>query len=252
MNRAENSGVARSAALSGYHEEVRGSPGAYASFDNEEERNQTYKRYVPFDLPNNPTEIDRYSDLSSSNSPPYVIYTWGGGSWNLGDGTQIPALRYDNHWSQDKNVRVGFDHCALLTVNHCLLNPHRLLPHQRSVIVKGPTKAVQRPGAVVRLTASVLRGTIQPYRQVFQYRDGRNCEGYCFESSWSWRQVTGVPVILTDADTSAPTFTMPGTDTPLVFQVTVPVINDRKQRVYSGRVTVNPPLLRRTILMATA
>lgn len=48
--------------------------------------------------------------------------------------------------------------------------------------------------------------------------DGRGSKA---TSSWSWSQKGGVPVTLAGAGTSTPTFTMPKTDDPVIFQVNV-------------------------------
>ena len=115
------------------------------------------------------------------------------GAWNFGDETQIPALNYADY-DGDGNV---FD-CDDLPTGAC--TPPTPLPGQDDVRASGPSSEVE-PGATVSLAGSLAFGRVSI-------------------ESWSWQQLAGPEVALSDATASVTTFTAPATRDSLVFELT--------------------------------
>ena len=133
------------------------------------------------------------------------------GAWDFGTDSQPPALRFADY----DGPGPLFD-CSQFPVGAC----GTLLPGQDVLRVEGPALLASgeafAAGEVVRLSASL------------EY-------GRAAISSWSWRQLAGPAVVLSDADTPELTFTVPNVDASLVFQLTA-VADDGYE--YSRRVNI--------------
>ena len=129
------------------------------------------------------------------------------GAWDFGTDSQPPALKYANYDGDG----IDFD-CDQFPAGAC----DTLLPGQRIVIVdnRPPGHSSPRPGTTIILTASIRHRTLE---------------------SWTWRQRAGVTVSLGGAATAAPTFTMPNTRAPLVFELTA---RDSDGRFFSAITTL--------------
>ena len=124
------------------------------------------------------------------------------GAWDFGDEAQIPALKYADYDGIDGEVFA----CADFPAGAC----GALLPGQADVDIIGPSLA--EFGDAVRLTGSLKFG-----------------RGVVIVS-WSWRQLAGPDVALSDAAARAPTFTVPVTEEALVFELTATDADGRQYR----------------------
>ena len=127
------------------------------------------------------------------------------GAWDFGDETQIPALNYADY-DGDGDV---FD-CGHFPANAC----GTLLPGQNDVSAGGPS-AVE-PGEIVRLAGSLGSG-----RALIE--------------SWSWRQLEGPEVALSNDNAREASFTAPATSTLLLFELTS---TDSEDRRYTDRISL--------------
>ena len=142
----------------------------------------------------------------------------------FGTDSQPPALKYANYDGDG----IDFD-CDQFPAGAC----DTLLPGQRIVIVDNrpafncvqlsagfpPGHSSPRPRHACCLTTIILTASIRH----------RTLE------SWTWRQRAGVTVSLGGAATAAPTFTMPNTRAPLVFELTA---RDSDGRFFSAITTL--------------
>ena len=131
------------------------------------------------------------------------------GAWDFGTDEQIPALNYADY----DGPGTVFD-CSQFPANAC--DPPTLLPSQADASASGPS--VAGGGETVSLVASLLFGRAAIV-------------------SWSWRQLEGPEVTLSDADASETTFTAPtvSTSTLLVFEMTA---TDSEGRQYTERISL--------------
>ena len=127
------------------------------------------------------------------------------GAWDFGDETQIPALNYADY-DGDGDV-FGCDPNPGFPANVC----DTLLPGQDEASVSGPSSAL-KPGAIVRLTGSPRYGRIGQF------------------ASFSWRQLAGPGVALSDAAAQTSTFTAPKVRDLLVFELTATAGDGREYR----------------------
>ena len=141
------------------------------------------------------------------------------GAWNFGDETQIPALNYADY-DGDGNVfdcgpaRSHFPAAAAAECNDSD-DIFTLLPGQDEASVSGPSSAL-KPGATAVLTGSLAFGRVSI-------------------ESWSWQQLAGPEVALSDATasvttSSVTTFTAPATRDSLVFELTATNSDGRRYR----------------------
>ena len=131
------------------------------------------------------------------------------GAWDFGTETQIPALQYADY-DGDGDVFA----CADFPTGAC--PPPTLLPGQDEASVS-VASSVLNPGATVRLTGSSRFGRIDEF------------------ASFSWRQLAGPKVALSDANASEPTFTAPEALGLLVFELTA---TDGDGRRYRARISL--------------
>ena len=127
------------------------------------------------------------------------------GAWDFGDETQIPALNYADY-DGDGDV-FGCDPNPGFPANVC----GTLLPGQDEASVSGPSPAL-KPGATVSLAGSPRYGRIGQF------------------ASFSWRQLAGPGVALSDAAAQTPTFTAPKVRDLLVFELTATAGDGREYR----------------------
>ena len=127
------------------------------------------------------------------------------GAWDFGTDVQIPALNYADY----DGAGTVFD-CSQFPANAC--PPPTLLPGQDEANASGPSVAGR--GETVSLVASLLFGRVTI-------------------ESWSWRQLEGPEVILSDADARETIFTAPTASTLLVFELTA---TDSEGRQYIDRI----------------
>ena len=129
------------------------------------------------------------------------------GAWNFGTDEQIPALNYADY----DGPGTVFD-CSQFPANAC----GTLLPGQADVSASGPSAA--EPGTAVTLAGSLLFGRATTI------------------ASWSWQQLEGPEVTLSDAAARETTFTAPVmTRDPLLFKLTA---TDSEGRQYTDRISV--------------
>ena len=151
-----------------------------------------------------PEGVSAAAQLTAANAGP--VWDSAGnstmGAWDFGTDSRIPALKY-----ADYDAAATAFACDHFPVGAC----GTLLPGQESLSVGGPP--VARPGAIVRLTASIRHLSIE---------------------SWNWQQLAGVPVILKGADTATPTFTMPATLSSLEFKLTAQARGSEEDSTSSG------------------
>ena len=126
------------------------------------------------------------------------------GAWDFGDETQIPALNYADY-DGDGDV-FGCAPNPGFPANVC----DTLLPGQDEASVSGPSSAL-KPGATAVLTGSLAFGRVSI-------------------ESWSWQQLAGPEVALSDATASVTTFTAPATRDSLVFELTATDSDGRRYR----------------------
>ena len=112
------------------------------------------------------------------------------GAWDFGTESQIPALKYS-----DYDGSMDFFDCDQLPANAC----GTLLPGQDVVSVGGPSAVGL--GETVQLAGSLGFGRV-------------------LIESWSWRQLAGPDVTLSNANAREPSFTAPATSSLLVFELT--------------------------------
>ena len=134
-------------------------------------------------------------------------------AWDFGAESQIPALNYADYdganavFDCDPNsgpnsIRLPADACGAL------------LPGQDNLIASGPSAAVE-PGGTVRLAGSLEFGRV-------------------LIESWSWRQLAGPEVALSDANASETGFTAPTIRDPFVFKLTA---TDSDGRRHTDRIS---------------
>ena len=124
-------------------------------------------------------------------------------AWHFGTGEQIPALNYADY----DGAGTVFD-CSQFPANACTPTP-TLLPGQAELSASGPSAAFH--GEAVTLTGSLLFGRVTI-------------------ESWSWQQLEGPVVTLSDAVASETTFIAPDASTLLVFELTA---TDSEGRQYT-------------------
>ena len=130
------------------------------------------------------------------------------GAWDFGDETQIPALNYADY-DGDGDV---FD-CGHFPANACgTLLPGQI--DQAEASASGPS-AVEF-GGTVRLAGFLGFGRV-------------------LIESWSWRQLEGPEVALSNAKARETTFTAPATIDPLVFELTATGSDGRQ---YTDRISL--------------
>ena len=127
------------------------------------------------------------------------------GAWDFGTETQIPALQYADY-DGDGDV-FGCAPNPGFPANVC----GTLLPGQDEASVSGPSSAL-KPGATVSLAGSPRYGRIGQF------------------ASFSWRQLAGPGVALSDAAAQTPTFTAPEVRDLLVFELTATAGDGREYR----------------------
>ena len=130
------------------------------------------------------------------------------GAWDFGTDVQIPALNYADY----DGAGTVFD-CSQFPSNACTPTP-TLLPGQDEANASGPSAAGR--GETVTLVASLLFGRVTI-------------------ESWSWRQLEGPEVILSDAAASETIFTAPTASTLLVFELTA---TDSEGRQHTDRISL--------------
>ena len=131
------------------------------------------------------------------------------GAWDFGDETQIPALNYADY----DGAGAAFDcgpNPSHFSANAC----GTLLPGQDVVSAGGPSAVGL--GETARLAGSLGFGRV-------------------LIESWSWRQLQGPEVALSNANARETTFTAPATSTLLLFELTA---TDSKGRQYTGRISL--------------
>ena len=132
------------------------------------------------------------------------------GAWDFGTNEQIPALNYADY----DGPGTVFD-CSQFPANACGTPTPTLLPGQEEASASAPS-AVE-PGAAVTLAGSLKSGRVTI-------------------ASWSWQQLEGPEVTLSDAATRETTFTAPVmTRDPLVFKLTA---TDSEGHQYTDRISV--------------
>ena len=131
------------------------------------------------------------------------------GAWNFGTGVQIPALNYADY----DGPGMVFD-CSQFPANTCGTPTPTLLPGQADLSASGPSAAEH--GETVSLAGSFLFGRVTI-------------------KSWSWQQLEGPEVTLSDADARETTFTAPTASTLLVFELTA---TDSEGRQYTERISL--------------
>ena len=132
------------------------------------------------------------------------------GAWDFGTDEQIPALNYADY---DGSGTV-FD-CSQFPANACGTPTPTLLPGQADASASGPSAAGR--GETVSLVASLLFGRVTI-------------------ESWSWQQLEGPEVTLSDAAARETTFTvLVMTRDPVVFKLTA---TDSEGRQYTDRISV--------------
>ena len=125
------------------------------------------------------------------------------GAWDFGADSQIPALNYADYDGDGPAFT-----CDYFPVGAC----GTLLPGQEGVIASGPLAPLL--DETVILTVALRGLTI---------------------ASWNWQQLAGTTVSPRGADTATPTFTMPDTRSPLVFELTATATDGKE---YSTRITI--------------
>ena len=150
-----------------------------------------------------PEGVSAAAQLTAANAGP--VWDSAGnstlGAWDFGTDSRIPALKY-----ADYDAAATAFACDHFPVGAC----GTLLPGQES---QESLSVGGRPGAIVRLTASIRHLSIE---------------------SWNWQQLAGVPVILKGADTATPTFTMPVTLSSLEFKLTAQARGSEEDSTSSG------------------
>ena len=150
-----------------------------------------------------PPGVDAAAELRSAN----VGATWNSnenntlGAWDFGDQTQIPALKYADY----DGAGTGFT-CDQTPANALCGD---LLPGQADVNAIGPSAAAF--GDIVGLAGSLKFGRVAI-------------------ESWSWRQLAGSGVMLSDDSARETTFTVPDGKEPLVFELTAMASDGRQYR----------------------
>ena len=134
-------------------------------------------------------------------------------AWNFGTDQQIPALNYADY----DGPGTVFD-CSQLPANACGTPTPTPLPGQgrplAGVSASGPSLAEH--GETVSLVASLVFGRVTI-------------------ESWSWRQLEGSEVTLSDAAASETIFTAPTASTLLVFELTA---TDSEGRQHTYRISL--------------
>ena len=156
--------------------------------------------------PARPEGVETAAQLTAANVAP----SWNDASsntldaWSFGGETQIPALNYADYDGITGTVFV----CIQFPADVC--DPPTLLPGQDEASVSGPSSAL-KPGATAVLTGSLAFGRVSI-------------------ESWSWQQLAGPEVALSDATASVTTFTAPATRDSLVFELTATDSDGRRYR----------------------
>ena len=130
-------------------------------------------------------------------------------AWDFGTNEQIPALSYADYDGAGNTFN-----CSQFPTNACGTSTPILVPGQADVSASGPPTAEH--DETVSLAGSLLFGRVTI-------------------ESWSWRQLEGPEVTLSDADAHETTFTAPTTNTLLVFELTA---TDSEGRQYAERISL--------------
>ena len=158
-----------------------------------------------------PQGVSTAAQLTAANTGA----TWDGadtntlGAWDFGTDEQIPALNYADY----DGTGTVFD-CSQFPANTCGTLTPTLLPGQADLSASGPSAA--KHGETVSLAGSLLFGRVTIV-------------------SWSWRQLEGLEVTLSDAAARETTFTAPTANTLLVFELTA---TDSKGHQYTERISL--------------
>ena len=131
------------------------------------------------------------------------------GAWDFGTGTQIPALNYADYDGGGSDFGCG-PNSGQFPANVC----GTLLPGQADVSAGGPSAVGF--GETVSLAGSLKFGRVTI-------------------ASWSWQQLEGPEVTLSDANARETTFTAPATSVRLVFELTA---TDSEGRRYTDRASL--------------
>ena len=142
-------------------------------------------------------------------------------AWDFGTDTQFPALNYANYDGDGDTFDCdpASSHFPAAAATECNDgdDDFTLLPGQADVSAASNPSVVEF-GEIVSLTGSLKFGRVTI-------------------ESWRWRQLAGPDVImLSDANTSAPTFTAPLTKEPLVFELTAEASDGLE---YSDRISID-------------
>ena len=156
-----------------------------------------------------PQGVSTAAQLSAANAGSAWNDTNTMGAWDFGTNEQIPALNYADYDGAGNT----FD-CSQFPTNACGTSTPILLPGQADVSASGHS-AVEH-GETVSLVGELLFGRVTI-------------------ESWSWRQLEGPEVTLSDADARETTFTAPTTNTLLVFELTA---TDSEGRQYTERISL--------------
>ena len=180
----------------------------------------TGKKQTDFVRPSIPEDVSSASQLRADNAGPSWTAVGNNtlNAWNFGTETQLPALNYADYDGEDGLV---FDcskfPAAAATECNDGDDDFTLLPGQADVSAASNPSVVEF-GEIVSLTGSLKFGRVTI-------------------ESWRWRQLAGPDVImLSDAATSAPTFTAPLTKEPLVFELTAEASDGLE---YSDRISID-------------
>ena len=157
-----------------------------------------------------PPGVDTAAQLTAANAGTAWEHAGSNtlGAWDFGDETQIPALNYGDYDS----VGEVFD-CGHFPANAC----GALLPGQIDQVeasASGPP-AVE-PGETARLAGSLGFGRV-------------------LIKTWSWRQLAGPEVALSNVNARETTFTAPATSTLLLFELTA---TDGEGRRYTDSISL--------------
>ena len=156
-----------------------------------------------------PQGVSTAAQLTAANTGS----TWDGadtntlGAWDFGTPEQIPALNYADY----DGPGTVFD-CSQFPANVC--EPPTLLPGQADASASGPSLAEH--GEIVGLVASLSFGRVMI-------------------ETWSWQQLEGPDVTLSDDGASETIFTAPTFSTLLVFELTA---TDSEGRQYTDRISL--------------
>ena len=131
------------------------------------------------------------------------------GAWDFGDETRTPALNYADY----DGTGAAFD---------CGPNPSHFLADACGTLLPGQDAArAGGPSAVGFGETALLAGSLGYGRVLIE--------------SWSWRQLQGLDVALSNANARETSFTAPATSTLLLFELTA---TDSEGRQYSDRISL--------------